>query len=258
MLKVVYRTKKTDVECCIVLGKRKEPAKHMNYRVLIVDDDREIAGLIEIYLRNDGYDTVLAYDGEEALRTLEGEEPVHLVVLDVMMPKLDGLAVCRRIREERHLPILMVSAKAEDMDKILGLMTGADDYLVKPFNPLELSARVKSLLRRAYRMQPETPAADDAIRIGSLRIDKTTHRAEVDGKPLHLTSTEFGILHLLASHRGRVFSAEDIFQQVWKEKYFDSNNTVMVHISHLRDKLEQETGDKMIATVWGVGYKIDG
>ncbi|TLS52297.1 response regulator transcription factor [Paenibacillus antri] len=230
----------------------------MNYRILIVDDDREIAGLIEIYLRNDGYDTVLAYDGEEALRALEGDEPVHLVVLDVMMPKMDGLTVCRRIREEKHLPILMVSAKAEDMDKILGLMTGADDYMVKPFNPLELSARVKSLLRRAYRMPSETPAADDAIRIGALRIDKNTHRAEVDGKPLHLTSTEFGILHLLASNRGRVFSAEDIFQQVWKEKYFDSNNTVMVHISHLRDKLEQETGDKMIATVWGVGYKIDG
>ncbi|WP_309119509.1 response regulator transcription factor [Paenibacillus sp.] len=230
----------------------------MNYRILIVDDDREIAGLIEIYLRNDGYDTVLAYDGEEALRALEGDEPVHLVVLDVMMPKMDGLTVCRRIREEKHLPILMVSAKAEDMDKILGLMTGADDYMVKPFNPLELSARVKSLLRRAYRMPAEAPAADDAIRVGALRIDKTTHRAEVDGKPLHLTSTEFGILHLLASNRGRVFSAEDIFQQVWKEKYFDSNNTVMVHISHLRDKLEQETGDKMIATVWGVGYKIDG
>jgi len=230
----------------------------MNYRILIADDDRDIAGLIQIYLRNDGYDTVLAYDGEEALRALEGNEPVHLVVLDVMMPKMDGLAVCRRIREEKHLPILMVSAKAEDMDKILGLMTGADDYMVKPFNPLELSARVKSLLRRAYRMTPETPAADDAIRIGPLRIDKHTHRAEVDGKPLHLTSTEFGILYLLASHRGRVFRAEDIFQHVWKEKYFDSNNTVMVHISHLRDKLEQETGDKMIATVWGVGYKIDG
>ncbi|MCI3919521.1 response regulator transcription factor [Paenibacillus sp. TRM 82003] len=231
----------------------------MNYRILIVDDDREIAGLIEIYLKNEGYDTIKAFDGEEALRLLNEDDSIHLVVLDIMMPKMDGLEVCRRVREDRHLPILMVSAKAEDMDKIMGLMTGADDYLIKPFNPLELTARVKSLLRRAYRMTPVEPAApDDAIRIGALRIDKETFRAEVDGKPLHLTSTEFGILHLLASHRGRVFSAEDIFQQVWKEKYFDSNNTVMVHISHLREKLKQETGDAMIATVWGVGYKIDG
>lgn len=231
----------------------------MNYRILIVDDDREIAGLIEIYLKNEGYDTVKAFDGEEALQLLNEDDSIHLVVLDIMMPKMDGLEVCRRVRERRHLPILMVSAKAEDMDKILGLMTGADDYMIKPFHPLELTARVKSLLRRAYRMPAAEPAAtDDAIRIGSLRIDKETHRAEVDGKPLHLTSTEFGILHLLASHRGRVFSAEDIFQQVWKEKYFDSNNTVMVHISHLRDKLKQETGEPMIATVWGVGYKIDG
>jgi len=229
----------------------------VSYRILIVDDDRDIAGLIEIYLRNDGYDTVKAHDGEEALRKLEEEAPIHLVVLDIMMPKLDGLAVCRRIREDRALPILMLSAKAEDTDKVLGLLTGADDYMVKPFNPLELSARVKSLLRRAYRLSAEASAPDDAIRIGPLRIDKRTFRADVDGKPLHLTTTEFGILHLLASYRGQVFSAEDIFQQVWKEKYFDSNNTVMVHISHLRDKLEQETGDKMIVTVWGVGYKID-
>ena len=230
------------------------------YRILIVDDDREIADLIEIYLRNDGYETVKAYDGEEALRLLsEAETPIHLVTLDVMMPKLDGMAVCRAVRERGNVPILMISAKAEDTDKVLGLLTGADDYLVKPFNPLELSARVKSLLRRAYRMQTDAaPEGEGVIRIGSLKINKLTHRAEVDGRPMKLTGTEFGILHLLASNRGRVFSAEEIFRHVWKEKYFDSNNTVMVHISHLRDKLEQETGDKMITTVWGVGYKIEG
>jgi len=232
----------------------------VDYRILIADDDREIADLIEIYLRNEGYETVKAYDGEEALRLLsEPEPPIHLVTLDVMMPKLDGMEVCRKARERGNVPILMISAKAEDADKVLGLLTGADDYLVKPFNPLELCARVKSLLRRAYRMQPEAPAeSDGVIRLGGLKIDKRTHRAEFDGRPLKLTGTEFGILHLLASHRGRVFSAEEIFRHVWKEKYFDSNNTVMVHISNLRDKLEQETGDKWISTVWGVGYKIEG
>ncbi|ALS27060.1 two-component system response regulator [Paenibacillus sp. 32O-W] len=231
----------------------------MNHRVLIVDDEREIAELIEIYLRNEGFETRLAHDGEQALELFE-RETFHLVVLDIMMPKLDGLEVCRRLRRTQMVPILMLSAKAEDMDKIMGLMTGADDYMVKPFNPLELIARIRSLLRRTYQYsQPAASASEDSsIRIGALRIDKTTHTAEAHGRPLHLTSTEFGILHLLASHPGRVFSAEDIFQQVWKEKYFESNNTVMVHISKLRDKLEQELGDKLIVTVWGVGYKIDG
>ncbi|WP_027093745.1 response regulator transcription factor [Cohnella thermotolerans] len=231
----------------------------MARRILIVDDDREIAGLIEIYLKNEGFETAKAHDGEQALARL-AEEPFDLVVLDIMMPKLDGLEACRRIRETRELPILMVSAKAEDMDKILGLMTGADDYLIKPFNPLELLARVKSLLRRSY--QYNKGVADDAdeavIEVGPLRIDRRSHLVEADGKPIRLTSTEFGILALLAASPGRVFSAEEIFQQVWKEKYFESNNTVMVHISKLRDKLEQEAGDKLIVTVWGVGYKIDG
>lgn len=229
----------------------------MNYRILIVDDDKDIANLISIYLKNEGYDTELAHDGESALAKME-EGKFHLAVLDVMMPRMDGLEACRRIREKAELPILMLSAKAEDMDKIMGLMTGADDYLVKPFNPLELTARVKSLLRRAYRYGQSAGGDEDGlIRLHGLTINKATHSAEADGRPIRLTSTEFGILHLLASHPGRVFSAEDIFQQVWKEKYFESNNTVMVHISKLRDKLEQETGSKLVTTVWGVGYKID-
>ncbi|TJY44428.1 response regulator transcription factor [Cohnella pontilimi] len=231
----------------------------MDHRILIVDDDKEIAGLVAIYLKNEGYETELAHDGQEALDKLAASE-FHLVVLDVMMPRMDGLEACRRIREKAEIPILMLSAKAEDMDKILGLMTGADDYLVKPFHPLELTARVKSLLRRAYRYSPVSPESADGsavLRIHGLTINKATHTAEFDGRTIKLTSTEFGILHLLAGHPGRVFSAEDIFQQVWKEKYFESNNTVMVHISKLRDKLEQETGNKLITTVWGVGYKID-
>jgi DNA-binding response OmpR family regulator len=229
-------------------------------RILIVDDEREIADLIDIYLKNEGFATEKAYNGEEALLCYE-REPFDLVILDIMMPKMDGLEVCRRLRRDQAVPILMLSAKAEDMDKIMGLMTGADDYMIKPFNPLELIARVRSLLRRTYQyavQQEAAPRSDMELRLGPLRMDRLTHTAEAGGNPLHLTSTEFGILYLLASQPGRVFSAEDIFQQVWKEKYFDSNNTVMVHISKLRDKLEKELGEKMIVTVWGVGYKIEG
>ena len=232
----------------------------MTRRILIVDDDREIAGLIAIYMKNEGFETELAHDGQDALDKLESGA-YDLVVLDVMMPRMDGLEACRRIRDRQGgIPILMVSAKSEDMDKILGLMTGADDYVVKPFNPLELVVRVKTLLRRAYQYGSPASAAPEeegVIKLGELTINKTTHTAEAEGRPVHLTSTEFGILYLLASNPGRVFSAEDIFQQVWKEKYFESNNTVMVHISKLRDKLEQEMGRKLIVTVWGVGYKIE-
>ncbi|QNK60105.1 response regulator transcription factor [Paenibacillus sp. PAMC21692] len=232
-------------------------------RVLIVDDEREIAELIEIYLRNEGFQTAIAGDGEQALEMYE-RDPFDLVVLDIMMPRMDGLELCRKLRKDQNVPILMVSAKTQDMDKIMGLMTGADDYMAKPFNPMELIARVRSLLRRSYQYsKPEGGAGSGRdvskeLRLGQLRIDKLSHTADVDGRSLQLTSTEFGILYLLASQPGRVFSAEDIFQQVWKEKYFESNNTVMVHISKLRDKLEKELGEKLIVTVWGVGYKIEG
>jgi len=234
----------------------------MNRKILVVDDEKEIAELIQIYLRNEGFETELAFDGEEALRLFE-EKPFDLVILDIMMPNVDGLEVCRRIRLQHAVPILMLSARTQDMDKIMGLMTGADDYMIKPFNPLELIARIRSLLRRSYHYNPsldgtDTRTKDQLLRLGALTIDKGSYSAEVNGKPLHLTSTEFGILHLLASHPGKVFSAEDIFQQVWGEKYFDSNNTVMVHISKLREKLEKELGEKLIITIWGVGYKIEG
>ncbi|MCY9514292.1 response regulator transcription factor [Paenibacillus apiarius] len=226
--------------------------------ILIVDDDKEIAELIEIYLKNEGYQSIKAHDGLEALKVIE-QQRVDLVILDVMMPKLDGLAVCMRIREKQATPVLMLSAKAEDMDKIMGLMTGADDYMVKPFNPLELVARVKSLLRRAYQLNARLQVNAEPqgiIRMQGLEINKETHSVKVDGHVVHLTSMEFDILYLMAGHPGRVFSAEELYERVWKEGFNGSHNTVAVHISKLRDKLES-SGGKFIQTVWGVGYKIE-
>ncbi|SDE63781.1 DNA-binding response regulator, OmpR family, contains REC and winged-helix (wHTH) domain [Fontibacillus panacisegetis] len=231
----------------------------MGKQILIVDDDEKIAKLIEIYLLNEGYTVFKADDGYKALEMMD-IEAIDLVVLDVMMPGLDGITVCLRIRETRTTPILMLSAKDGDMDKITGLMTGADDYMVKPFNPLELVARVKSLLRRAsYAVSVPQQQQEHIIKISSLQVDKETHTATVEGNALKLTPIEFGILYLLASHPGRVFSSEEIFELIWKDKYFESNNSVTVHISRLRDKLEKEMdGEKLIRTVWGVGYKIEG
>lgn len=228
--------------------------------ILIVDDDKEIAGLISIYLENEGYRVMLAHDGEEALVKLgDREQAADLVILDVMMPKLNGMETCRKIRETSAVPILMLSAKSEDMDKILGLMTGADDYMIKPFNPLELTTRVKSLLRRSLQYNAEAQDRDPGLlTLDGLEINRDTHEVMANGRPVALTAREFDILYLLARQPGRIFSAEDIFQQVWKEKYYVSNNTVMVHISNLRDKLEKELGYKLIQTVWGVGYKIHG
>lgn len=230
----------------------------MNETILIVDDDQAIANLIEIYLLNEGYEVVKAFSGTEALDRLK-RTPARLVVLDIMMPGLDGLEVCRQIRADHAMPILMLSAKTEDMDKIMGLMTGADDYMTKPFNPLELLARVRSLIRRAYGLNVKAgkSRAADTIAFDSLEIDKGTHSVTIDGKPVHLTSIEFGILHMLASQPGRVFSAEAIYERVWNEPYSPTFTTVMVHISKLRDKLEKDSGQKWIHTVWGVGYKFD-
>ncbi|MGG3280746.1 response regulator transcription factor [Paenibacillus solani] len=226
--------------------------------VLIVDDDKEISGLISIYLENEGYRVLQAHNGEEALQAMSRNSgTIDLVILDVMMPKLNGIETCRKIRETSSIPILMLSAKSEDMDKILGLMTGADDYMIKPFNPLELTTRVKTLLRRSTQYNADLHQGEsERIQIDGLDINRTTHEVTANGKAISLTAREFEILYLLARQPGRIFSAEDIFQQVWKEKYYVSNNTVMVHISNLRDKLEKELGYKLIQTVWGVGYKI--
>ncbi|MGE6229173.1 response regulator transcription factor [Paenibacillus chitinolyticus] len=230
----------------------------MDKHILIVDDDDKIAQLIEIYLQNEGYTVYKADNGLTALEIM-AEQTVHLVILDIMMPGMDGLQVCMKIREKQMTPILMISAKDGDLDKITGLMTGADDYVVKPFNPLELIARVKSLLRRAYfQAQAAVPAEEHTTRIGSVLIDKQTHTVTANGRLVKLTPIEFGILSLLATHPGRVFSSEEIFEKIWKEKYFESTNSVTVHISRLRDKLEKEMeGEKIIHTIWGVGYKLE-
>lgn len=224
-------------------------------RILIVDDDRQIADLIEVYLKNDGYIIDKAGDGMEALKKLE-QAPPDLIVLDIMMPKMDGLEFCKYVRKNNQVPILMVSAKAEDMDKIMGLMTGADDYMIKPFNPLELAARVKALLRRAnYKTIGKD---DDVLYIESVAIDKRSHGVTAEGSEIKLTAREFEILYLLAKNRGRVYASEEIFEKVWNEPGEGSIKTVMVHISNLREKLEAALpGESVIQTVWGVGYKIE-
>jgi DNA-binding response OmpR family regulator len=224
-------------------------------RILIVDDDQHIAELIEVYLKNEGYEISKASNGVEALNSFSKSQP-DLIILDIMMPEMDGLSFCTQVRKSSQVPILMVSAKVEDMDKIVGLMTGADDYMSKPFNPLELIARVKALLRRANYTQPEK--GDAVLQIGPLAIDKRQHHVLAEGNSVKLTSIEFEILYLLARNQGRVFSSEEIFESVWNEPGEGSNKTVMVHISNLREKLEEALpGEKIIKTVWGVGYKIE-
>ncbi|MBD7913552.1 response regulator transcription factor [Clostridium sp. Sa3CUN1] len=230
----------------------------MSYNnILVVDDEKEIRDLLEINLKGEGYFVFKASCGKEALEILNKEE-IHLIVLDIMMPDIDGLEVCKRVRINNNIPILMLSAKVEDMDKIQGIMTGADDYICKPFNSLELIVRIRALIRRAYFLNSKISTSDNIININNMTIDKRQHRVSVNKKEVVLTAREFEILYLLATNRGRVFSAEEIFERVWKEKYYQSNNTVMVHMSRLRDKLEQNSyEDKIIHTVWGVGYKIE-
>ncbi|MFR8086113.1 MAG: winged helix-turn-helix domain-containing protein, partial [Leuconostoc gelidum] len=200
---------------------------------------------------------VMAGDGKEAISKLNTNPDIALMVLDVMMPNMNGLEVVKIVRKDSRIPILMLSAKSGDMDKIQGLITGADDYVTKPFNPLEVMARVRSLLRRAENsVQDKTP---DVLDIGSLVINKDSHEVKTaEGDLVNLTALEFGIFYLLASHPNRVFSADDIFERVWQQESVVSAKTVMVHVSHLRDKIEEATnGDQVIQTVWGVGYKIE-
>ena len=225
-------------------------------KIIVVDDEKEIRNLIEIYLKNEGYEVTKASDGEEALEILEKED-IHLIILDIMMPKMEGIEVCKRVRENLNIPILMLSAKSEDMDKIQGLMTGADDYITKPFNPLELIVRVKAILRRTYYFN-NTNTIKNIINIENLTIDKNERTITIDGIEIPFTSREFDILYLLASNKGKVFSSEEIFLKVWKEDYYNSNNTVMVHMSRIREKLgNYSNGQSIIKTVWGVGYKIE-
>lgn len=224
-------------------------------QILVVDDDYEIVNLISIYLKNEGYLIHSASNGQEALESMEREQ-IDLLILDLMMPVMDGMEVCRRLRDRNSLvPILMLTAKSEDMDKISGLMSGADDYLTKPFNPLEVVARVKTLLRRVYQYSERQKT--DTILIDNLEIDQQSHTVKAAGREIILTAKEFSILSILAANPGRVYSAEELYRLVWKESYINANNTIMVHISNLRDKLEKELGYKVIKTIWGVGYKIE-
>ncbi|MBQ8933432.1 MAG: response regulator transcription factor [Lachnospiraceae bacterium] len=228
--------------------------------ILVVDDESEIADLVEIYLVSDGYTVRKASSAEEGLRIIE-EEDIHLVLLDIMMPGMDGIQMCKKIRETSNVPIIMLSAKSGDLDKIMGLGTGADDYVTKPFNPLELTARVKSQLRRYTQLNPNSQggASDSSeIHIRGLTINKDNHKVMIDNEEIRLTPIEFDILYLLSSNPGKVFSTDEIFEKVWNEKVYEANNTVMVHIRRLRGKMkEDQRQDKIISTVWGVGYKIE-
>lgn len=228
--------------------------------ILIVDDEQEIADLVEIYLVSDGYSVFKANNAQEGLDILERED-IHLVLLDFMMPGMNGLEMCKKIRETNNIPIIMISAKSTDLDKILGLGTGADDYVAKPFNPLEVSARVKSQLRRYTQLNPNSNVHENVrneISIRGLTINKDNHKVTVYDEEVKLTPIEFDILYLLASNPGKVFSTDEIFEKVWNEKVYEANNTVMVHIRRLRGKMkEDERQDKIITTVWGVGYKIE-
>ncbi len=228
--------------------------------ILVVDDEKEIADLVEIYLVSDGYQVFKANNAKEGLDILEREN-INLALLDIMMPGMNGLELCKAIREKSNIPIIMLSAKGTDLDKILGLGTGADDYVTKPFNPLELSARVKSQLRRFTQLNPDSGKSSgerNEINIRSLSINKDNHKVMIENEEVKLSPIEFQILYLLASNVGKVFSTDEIFEKVWNEKVYEANNTVMVHIRRLRGKLrEDERDDKIITTVWGVGYKIE-
>lgn len=227
--------------------------------ILVVDDDKEIAELVEIHLVSDGYKVFKANSAGEGLKILDTED-IKLVILDIMMPGIDGLNMCKTIRETSTIPIIMLSAKSSDLDKIIGLSTGADDYVIKPFNPLELTARVKSQLRRYTKFNPSSHEEkyDKEIQLSHLSINKDNHKVIAYDKEVKLTPIEFDILYLLATNVGRVFSTDEIFERVWNEKMYEANNTVMVHIRRLREKIEMDSRNaKIIKTVWGVGYKIE-
>ncbi|WP_018755050.1 response regulator transcription factor [Paenibacillus terrigena] len=224
--------------------------------VLVVDDDPDIRDVIHVYLRNEGYQVIEAADGVAALDILRSER-IHLMILDVMMPRMDGILTCMKIREASGIPIIMLSAKDADIDKITGLTSGADDYMIKPFNPLELLARVKAQFRR-LSLSHSALNSDEVIQVQDLTIDRVQHQVIVRGQVVSLTPIEFSILELLASHRGQVFNVDRIYTLVWKEVTGFSDNTVMVHIRNLREKIEVNPRSPVyIKTVWGVGYKID-
>ena len=231
----------------------------MAANILIVDDEQAIADLVELYLKNENYNVFKFYNGRDALNCIENEK-IDLAILDVMLPDVDGFSICQQIREKYKFPVIMLTAKEEEIDKISGLTLGADDYVTKPFKPLELVARVKAQLRRFTKYNSyESLREENVIAFAGLVLNRNTHECTLNEKPLSLTPTEFSILWVLASNRGRVVSSEELFHEVWGDKYFtNSNNTVMVHIRHLREKMGDDAQHpKYIKTVWGVGYKIE-
>ena len=225
--------------------------------ILVCDDDKEIVEAIEIYLKNEGYRIFKAYDGEEAIQVLQKED-IHLLIMDIMMPKLDGIHATLKIREYSSIPIIILSAKSEDMDKILGLNVGADDYVTKPFNPLELVARVKSNLRRYTKLGSMQTESTSIYRIGGLCMNDDTKEVTIDEEPVRLTPIEYSILLLLVKNPGRVFSINQIYESIWNEAAIGADNTVAVHIRHIREKIEINPKDpRYLKVVWGVGYKMD-
>lgn len=232
----------------------------MNEHIMIVDDEKEIADLIEVYLANDGYHVHKFYNGLDALNYTSTHQ-LDMAILDVMLPDIDGFSICRKIREKYFFPIIMLTAKVEDMDKIMGLTIGADDYITKPFNPLEVVARVKTQLRRYVKYNTPNVLNEmlsDECDINGLVINKNTHKCTLFNKEIMLTPIEFSILWYLCENRGKVVPSEELFEAVWGERYLDNNNTVMAHIARIREKMnEPARKPKFIKTVWGVGYQIE-
>lgn len=227
-------------------------------RILVADDDREIVKAIAINLQNEGYEAICAYDGLQVLDII-GSQVIHLIILDIMMPRLDGLSATLKIRDEKNIPIIILSAKSEDSDKILGLSMGADDYVAKPFNTMELMARVKSHLRRYLTLGDfNLRAKPNLLIVGGLCFDTESHTLSLDGEPVKLTATETKIVELLMRSPGRIFPAEEIYERVWQETAYGVENTVMVHIRHIREKIEINPKEpKYLKVVWGIGYKIE-
>ena len=230
----------------------------MSDNILIVDDEKEIADLVALYLRNEGYEVFLCYNGSDALNVIASQR-LDMAILDVMLPDVSGLDICTKIREEHCYPVIMLTAKGEEMDKITGLTLGADDYMTKPFLPLELVARVKAQLRRYKRYNAGVENDDSVINISGLVLNNKTHECTLNEKPLNLTPTEFSILWILCQRKGQVVSAEELFYLNWQDEYYvKNNNTITVHIRHLREKMGDSFEDpKYIKTVWGCGYKVE-
>lgn len=227
------------------------------YNILVCDDDKEIVDAIEIYLSQENYTIYKAYDGVEALEILQKTE-IHLLIIDIMMPRMDGIRATMKIREYSGIPIIILSAKSEDVDKILGLNVGADDYVTKPFHPLELTARVRSHLRRYTQLANRSESSDNVYRSGSLVIHDDEKLVTVDGEPVKLTPIEYNILKLLVMNAGRVFSIEQIYENIWNEEAIGSESTVAVHVRHIREKIEIDPKNpRYLKVVWGVGYKVE-